>query len=181
MAIALAVQNILGDMFSSFSIYFDRPFEVGDFIIVGDHMGVVKKIGLKTTRIQALQGEEIVISNAELTSTRIRNFKKMQKRRIVFTVGVTYDTPKEKLEKIPSIVATIMAKVENADLDRVHFKEFADSSLNYEIVFYALTGDFGKYMDSRQAINLGLIEAFGKEGIEFAFPTQTVHLAKDSS
>ena len=178
-AIALAVQNILGDMFSSFSIYFDQPFRVGDFIVVGDHMGTVKKIGLKTTRIEALQGEEIVISNAELTSSRVRNFKQMQKRRIPFVVGVTYDTPKNKLEKIPAIVKSIIDPVENAELDRVHLKEFGDSIINFEIVFYALTGDYAEYMNTRQEINLGLVGEFEKEGIEFAFPTQTLHVVKD--
>lgn len=177
-AVALALQNVLSDMFSSFSIYFDRPFKVGDFIIVGDHMGTVKKIGLKTTRIQSLQGEEIIISNNELTSTRVRNFKQMQKRRVPFTIGVTYDTPKAKLEKIPEIVEKIMARVDNAKLDRAHFKEFGESSLNYEIVYYVLTGDYAKYMDTRQEINLALVEAFEKEGIEFAFPTRTIHLVK---
>ena len=178
-AIALAVQNILGDMFSSFSIYFDQPFRVGDFIVVGDHMGTVKKIGLKTTRIEALQGEEIVISNAELTSSRVRNFKQMQKRRIPFVVGVTYDTSKEKLAKIPEIVKSVIVSIENAELDRVHLKEFGDFSINFEIVFYALTGDYIEYMDARQEINLGLVGEFEKEGIEFAFPTQTVHVVKE--
>ncbi len=179
-AVALAVQNVLGDMFSSFSIYFDQPFKVGDFIIVGDHMGTVKKIGLKTTRIQALQGEEIVISNNELTSSRVRNFKKMQKRRIVFHFGVTYDTPAATLRKIPEFVSDILNSVENADLDRVHFKEFADSHLTFEVVYFVMTGNYNEYMDIQQEINLGLVERFEKEGIEFAFPTRTVHLVKSS-
>jgi len=177
-AIALAMQNILGDLFSSFSIYFDRPFEVGDFIVVGDHKGTVKKIGMKTTRIQALQGEEIVISNAELTSTRIRNYKKMQKRRIVFGFGVTYDTPSEKLKKIPDIVKNCVDPLEHAEHKRAHFKDFGDSSLNYEVVYQVLTNDYAEYMDTQQAINLAILEAFEKEKIEMAFPTRTVHLVK---
>ena len=179
-AIALAVQNVLSDMFSSFSIYFDKPFKVGDFIIVGEHMGVVKQIGLKTTRIQALQGEEIVISNNELTSTRVRNFKKMQKRRIAFHFGVTYDTPSEKLKKIPQIVKRIMDALENAEFNRAHFKAFGDFSLNFEAVYYVLTGDYNAYMDIQQAINVALVEEFEKEKIDFAFPTRTIHLVKES-
>lgn len=177
-AVALALQNVLGDIFSSFSIYFDRPFKVGDFIIVGSDMGTVKKIGLKSTRIQTLQGEELVISNKELTTTRIQNFKKMEKRRVEFNIGVTYDTPVEKLKKIPGIVAEAIESVELTDLDRVHFKEFGDFSLNYNIVYYTDTPDYSKYMDTRQEINLKLKERFEKEKIEFAFPTQTIYVSK---
>lgn len=177
-AVALAVQNILGDMFSSFSIYFDRPFEVGDFIIVGDHMGTVKKIGLKTTRIQALQGEEIVISNTELTSTRIRNFKKMQKRRIVFGIGVTYDTSADKLKRIPEIIQGVIDPIKKAEFNRAHFKSFGDSTLDIEIVYYVLTGDYIEYMDTQQEINIAIVEVFGKENIKMAFPTRTIHMVQ---
>jgi small-conductance mechanosensitive channel len=177
-ALALAVQNILGDIFNSFSIYLDRPFQVGDFIVVGQHMGTVKKIGLKSTRLEALQGEEIVISNSELTSARIQNFKHMQKRRIAFPFGVTYDTPHAKIAAIPGMVREIVEGVGNTQFDRAHFKSFADSSLDFEVVYYLLSSDYNTYMDTQQAINLGLIERFAKEGIEFAFPTRTVHLVK---
>lgn len=175
-AIALAVQNILSDLFSSLSIYIDQPFKLGDFIIVGDHMGTVKHIGLKTTRLRALQGEEIVISNSELTSARVQNFKRMQKRRILFSFGVTYDTAIEKLRKIPEIVKSAIDPLEKAEHDRTHFKEFADSSLNFEVVYYVLTGDYTEYMDIQQAINLKIMDEFAKERIEMAFPTRTVHL-----
>ena len=177
-AIALAVQSILSDLFNSLSIYVDKPFTVGDFIIVGDHMGTVQKIGLKTTRIQALQGEEIVISNSELTSSRVRNFKQMQKRRIVFAFGVTYDTSTEKVKKIPEMVKNAIDPLEKAEYDRAHFKNFGDSSLDFEVVYYVLTGDYTEYMDIQQSINLRIMEEFEKEGIEMAFPTRTVHLVK---
>ncbi|RLF38896.1 MAG: mechanosensitive ion channel family protein [Thermoplasmata archaeon] len=182
-AIALAVQNILGDIFSAFSIYFDRPFEIGDFIVIGEYMGTVKRIGIKSTRIQLLQGEELVISNRELTTAKIRNFKRMEKRRVVFTIGVTYDTPLEKLKKIPEIIREIInpEKLPDVDrLDRVHFKEFGPYSLNFEIVYYLKTRDYMKYMDTQQAINFAIKEAFEKEGIEMAFPTQTIYLSKSS-
>ncbi len=177
-AVALALQNILGDLFASVSIYFDKPFKVGDFIIVGEHMGIIKKIGIKTTRLESLWGEEIIISNTELTSTRIKNYKKMERRRIHFTFGVTYQTKNEKLKKITEIVKKIFDKTELADLDRIHFKEFGNSSLNFEVAYYVNTGDYNKYMDVQQEVNLAIKESFEKEGIEFAYPTSTIFLSK---
>ncbi|HDZ60127.1 MAG TPA: mechanosensitive ion channel family protein, partial [Candidatus Pacearchaeota archaeon] len=168
-AIALALQTILGDLFSAFAIYLDKPFQEGDFIILGNDMGVVKHIGIKTTRIQTLQGQELVVSNSELTSSRINNYKRMQKRRIVFGFGIEYNTPVRKMEKIKSIVKKIIDKEKLAELDRVHFKEFGDFSLNYEVVYYLKTSDYNKYMDTQESINLSLKEAFEKEKIGFAF------------
>jgi len=177
-AIAFALQNILVDIFAAFSIYFDKPFQIGDFIIVGGDLGVVKKIGIKTTRIQTLQGEELVVSNRELTETRVHNYKKMEKRRIAFGFGVKYETPTEKLKGIPQIVRDIIAKVELADIDRVHFKKFGDFSLDFEVVYYLRSSDYNKYMDTQQEINLAIKEKFEKEGVEMAYPTQTLYLNK---
>jgi small-conductance mechanosensitive channel len=179
-AIAFALQNILGDIFSSFSIYFDKPFIEGDFIIVGGDMGTVKKIGIKSTRLQTLQGEELVISNKELTEARVHNYKRMSERRIVFSFGVAYETPLEKLKKIPQIVENIVSDVESARLDRAHFKEFGDFSLNYEVVYYVLVPDYNKYMDVQQEINIALKEKFKEEGIEFAYPTYTLNISRQS-
>jgi len=180
LAVALAVQNILSDLFSSVSIYLDKPFKPGDFIILdnGAYMGTVKRIGIKTTRVQTLQGEELVVSNHELTATKIQNFGKMQRRRIVFAVGVTYNTPAEKLEKIPEIIREIVEAQDKATLDRSHFKEFADSSLNFETVYFVELADYNEYMNTQQKINLALVKKFEEEKIEFAFPTQTVYLEK---
>jgi len=175
-AIALALQNILSDLFSSFAIYFDKPFVVGDFIIVGDKMGVVEKIGIKTTRIRALQGEEIVLSNKELTSAQLQNFKKMRERRVVFSFGVVYDTPLAKLKKIPGIIRKIVKAIEMTRFDRAHFYNFGDFSLNFEVVYYVKDSDYNKYMDIHQEINFNIKEAFEKENISMAFPTQTVQL-----
>lgn len=177
-AIALALQNVLGDVFSSFSIYLDRPFEIGDFILVGEDMGTVKKIGIKSTRLQTLKGPELVISNRELTNVRVSNYKKMKKRRISFTVGVVYATPTTKLKKIPSLVKGVIKKIKLAEADRVHFKEFGPYSLNFDIVYYMLDPAYDKYMDTQQDINLGIKQAFEKEGIKMAFPTQTLFLNK---
>ena len=180
-AIAFALQNVLSDVFSAFSIYFDKPFEIGDYIVVGEYSGTVKKIGMKSTRVQLLQGEELVLSNRELTSTSVRNFKKMKKRRISFSFGVTYATSTKKLKKIPEIVKEIInpEKLEFVDkIDRVHFTEFGDFSLNFDIVYYIKTKDYAKYRDTQQQINFAIREAFEKEGIEMAFPTQTIFLNK---
>ena len=180
-AIAFALQNVLSDFFSAFSIYFDKPFEIGDYIVVGEYSGTVKKIGMKSTRVQLLQGEELVLSNKELTSAAIRNFKKMKKRRINFSFGVTYNTPNEKLKKIPDIIKKIIdpEKLEYVEsLDRVHFSEFGDFALTFDIVYYLKTQDYTKYKDTQQEINFAIREHFEKEGIEMAFPTQTIYLEK---
>ncbi len=179
LAVAFAIQNILGDIFASFSIYFDKPFQIGDFIIVGDDMGTVVKIGIKSTRMTSLTGEELVISNKELTESRIHNYKKMKERRIVFGFGVLYETPNEKLRKIPEIVGNIMSKMDLARLDRVNFKDFGDSSLNYEVVYYLNSADYNDYMNIQEEMNLKIKEAFEKEGIGMAYPTQTVYLKKE--
>lgn len=180
-AIALAVQNILGDLLSSFAIYLDKPFRIGDFVVVGEKLGTVEKIGIKTTRIRALQGEEIVIPNQKLTSTEIQNFKRMKKRRIVFGFGVTYQTPVKKLKKIPSWIEKIITKQELASFDRVHFRDFGDSSLDFEVAYYVKTGDFRSYLDTQQSINLSILEAFEKEGVSMAYPTKTIHLSKNDN
>jgi small-conductance mechanosensitive channel len=177
-AIALAVQNTLSDVFSAFSIYFDKPFEIGDFVIIGDQAGTVTNIGIRSTRISLLQGEELVVSNKELTSAQVRNFKKLEKRRVVFGIGVVYSTPSEKLEKIPSLIKAVIDGQELAKFDRAHFIEFGDFSLKFEVVYYVQVSDYTKYMDTQQAINLGIKAAFEKEGIEMAFPTQTIFLQK---
>lgn len=177
-AIAFAIQGVLSDVFSSFSIHLDKPFQVGDFIIVGNDTGVVKKIGIKSTRIQALQGEELVVANKELTETRIHNYKKMKKRRIVFTFGVIYETPAEKIKKIPILIKDIIDKIDLTEIDRVHFKNFGDFSLNFEVVYYLNSSDYNQYMNIQQEINLLIKEQFEKEGIIFAYPTQTVFINK---
>jgi len=177
-AVALALQNVLGDIFSSVSIYFDKPFRVGDFVAVGDQMGTVKKIGIKTTRVEVPQGEELVIANSELTKSQVRNFGVMEKRRGLAHIGVAYNTPAEKLEKIPEMIRKIINNQDNTEADRIHFKSFADSSLIYEVVYYVNSGEYVQFMDIQQAINLAIIKKFEQEKIEIAFPTQTIYLKK---
>lgn len=174
--IGLAVQNIVGDLFSSFCIVFDKPFEVGDFIIVGDFMGMVQSIGIKTTRLTSLGGEQLVFSNSDLTGSRIRNYKRMTQRRIVFGFGVEYGTEEEKLKSIPAAVRAIIDDIEDTTCDRAHFKKFGDSSLNFEVVYYVLSADYTKYMDIQERINFEIFSKFHNEGINFAFPTQTLHV-----
>lgn len=180
-AIALAAQAILGDLFSYFVIFFDRPFEIGDFIIVGDKVGAVEYIGIKTTRVRALSGEQLVFSNKELTSSIIHNYKKMERRRVVFKLGVIYQTKAAQLAEIPGIVKNIIVEQESATFDRGHFASYGDFSLNFEFVYYVETPDYTKYMDIQQSINLKIYEEFEKRNIEFAYPTQTLFLDKDNS
>lgn len=180
-AIALAVQNILGDLFASFSIMLDRPFVLGDFVIIGDYQGTVEHIGLKTTRIRSLSGEQIIFSNSDLLSSRIRNYKRMYERRIVLTLGVTYQTPLEKLKAVPRIIREAVETQNDARFDRAHFKGYGDFSLNFEYVYYVKKPDYNTYMDVQQAINLAVYERFAAEGIEFAYPTQTLYVNRPDS
>jgi small-conductance mechanosensitive channel len=175
-AIALAVQNVLGDLFASLSILLDRPFVVGEFIVIDSLAGTVEHVGLKTTRIRSLSGEQIVMSNGDLLKSRIHNYKKLAERRIVFGFGVTYDTGYEKLTKIPAMVREIISGVEKIRFDRAHFKEYGDSSLNFEVVYIVLDPDYNIYMDVQQKINLEIYRRFAEQGIEFAFPTRTLYL-----
>jgi small-conductance mechanosensitive channel len=175
-AIAFALQSILGDAFSAFSIYFDRPFEIGDFITVGQYSGTVTHISMKSTRLQLLQGEELIISNRELTSGSIRNYKKMEKRRIELVIGINYKTPTEKMKKIPDLLKKALVQSTLVEVVGVYFKEFGSFSLNYLVIYYVNTGDYMRYMGIQDGINYAIKEGFEKEGIEIAYPTQTVIL-----
>ena len=177
-AIALAAQAVLKDLFSYFSILFDRPFEVGDFVIVGDLLGTIEHIGIKTTRIRSLGGEQLVFSNSDLTNSRVRNYKRMQQRRVVFKLGVVYNTSLKTLKEIPQIIEKAIKSIKDTVFDRAHFSSYGDFNLVFEVVYYVLSSDYNKYMDIQQEINFLIKEEFEKKKIEFAFPTQTIHLNK---
>tara|TARA_B100001971_G_C18258786_1_gene584685 strand:+ start:2480 stop:3577 length:1098 start_codon:yes stop_codon:yes gene_type:complete len=178
-AVALALQNILGDLFASLSIVLDKPFVIGDFIIVGNLMGVVEKIGLKTTRLRSLSGEQLIFSNTDLLSSRVRNYKRMQERRVPFEFGVIYQTTPDQLEAIPAMVKSIVESVEGLRFDRAHFKSFGASSYDFEVVYYINTPDFNAYMDAQQKINLALCRQFAEHGIDFAYPTRTIFINRE--
>lgn len=173
-AVALAVQNILGDLFASLSIIVDKPFVLGDFVVVDEFSGTIEHVGLKTTRMRSLSGEQLVFSNSDLLKARLRNYKRMNERRIAFAFGVIYQTRPELLKAIPGIVRQIVEQNDNARFDRCHFKTFGASSLDFEVVFWMKTPDYAAYMDVQQSINLALFEQFAEQGIEFAYPTQTL-------
>lgn len=177
-AVALAAQALLKDLFSYFAIMLDRPFELGDFIVIDDYLGTVEHIGIKTTRIRSLGGEQVIFSNTDLTDSRLRNYKRMEKRRVVFTFGVTYETSARQLREIPVIVKGIINNIKDTVFERAHFFSFGDSSLIFEIVYYVVGSDYNKYMDIQQEVNLNIKEELGEKGIEFAYPTQTIFLAK---
>ena len=180
-AVALALQNVLGDLFASLSIILDKPFAVGHFIVVDDLAGTVEHVGIKSTRIRSLSGEEIVLSNGDLLKCRIHNYRKLYERRVLFSFGVTYNTPYEKLTRIPPAVREIVERLSKTRFDRAHFKEYGDSSLNFEVVYYVLDPDYNVYMDIQQGINLGLFQRFAQERIEFAFPTRTLYMADSNN
>lgn len=175
-ALAFAAQAILVDLFCSFTIFFDKPFEIGDFIIVGDQMGTVEYIGMKTTRLRALSGEQLILANSDLTKSRIKNYKTMAERRVLFKLGVAYDTALAKLKEIPAVIKNIISNVPQTRFGRAHFCAYGAYSLDYEIVYYVLSSDFDIYMDINQEINFQIKAEFEQRGIEFAFPTQTLQL-----
>jgi len=179
-AVALAIQNILGDLFASLSIVMDKPFVIGDVIAISDFVGTVEKIGLKTTRLRSISGEQLVFSNMDLLTSRIRNYKSMQTRRIVFSLGVLYETPPDKVEQIPAIIREAIESQDQVGFDRAHFKSLDASALTFEVVYNMQTPDYGVYMDTQQAINLALLRRFAAEGIEFAYPTQTLFVKRDA-
>jgi small-conductance mechanosensitive channel len=180
-AIALAVQNILGDLFASLTIVLDKPFVVGDFLIIDNYMGNVERVGLKTTRIKSLSGEQLVFPNSDLLKSRIKNYRKMEERRVLFTFGVLYQTSSDQLKEIPQIVKTIVEAQDKTRFDRAHFKNYGESSLDFEVVYYVSGNDYGLYMDIQQQINLEIFQAFEKKGINFAYPTRTVYMHQEVS
>lgn len=180
-AAGLALQDVLKDSFAALSIVLDKPFAIGDFVVVDDLAGSVEHIGIKTTRVRSLSGEQLVFGNGDLLSSRIRNFKRLVERRALFQFGVLYDTPPDQLERIPEMVREIVEGQARTRFDRAHFKSFGDSSLDFEVVYYVLDTEFSTFMDLQQAINLALVRRFAEEGIEFAFPTRTLHLEAGES
>ena len=173
-AVALAAQALLGDLFSYFVIFFDRPFEIGDFIVFEGFSGSVEKIGIKTTKLRALSGEQLIVANSKLTNTFLRNYKRMEKRRIAFNINVTYQTTSKQLKMIPQLVKDIITGFELTEYDRGNFQQLGESSLVFEFVYYVLTSDYNVYMDIQEKINLAVYEKFQKLGIDFAYPTRSI-------
>jgi small-conductance mechanosensitive channel len=176
-AVALAVQNVLGDLFASLSITLDRPFVIGDFLAVGDFLGSVEYIGIKSTRLRSLSGEQIIMSNSDLLSSRVRNYGRMSERRVVFSTRITYETPIELIERVPAVIRKIIEAQQRTRFDRSHFASHAPASLDFETVYYVLSADFNVYMDIQQAINLRLHRELAQLGVAFAYPTQKLLIA----
>ena len=176
-AIALAAQNILGDLFNYLVIFFDQPFEIGDFIILDDKMGTVEYIGIKTTRLKSLSGEQLILANSDLTKSRVHNFKRMQRRRIQFEIGIVYQSTIEQIKAVPGIIKEVIESIDGLTLDRTHFKSYGDFSLIFQTVYFVESADYNVYMDKQQMINLKIFEEFEKRKIEFAYPTQSIFLS----
>lgn len=179
-AIAFAAQAILKDLFNYFTIFFDRPFEIGDYIEVGDSSGSVEHIGIKTTRLRALSGEQLIIANTDLTDSRVSNYKRMEQRRVTFTVGVAYETPIDKLKMLPALFKAAIGHFEDVTFDRAHFAKYGEFDLQFSIVYYVLHTNFVRYMDIQQEINLRIMESFRQEGISFAYPVRRVLMENEA-
>jgi small-conductance mechanosensitive channel len=175
-AVALAVQSILGDLFASLSIVLDKPFVVGDFIVVDGLRGTVERVGIKTTRVRSLDGELLVFSNADLLKSRIRNFKRMLERRVEFTIALTYETPPDKLRRVPQWLREAVKTQQRTRFDRAHFKQFGESAMVFEVVYYVLDSDYNVYMDVHQAISFAIGERLARERVDFAYPTRTLRV-----
>lgn len=173
-AVALALQNVLGDLFASITILLDKPFVVGDAIQVGEFVGSIERIGVKTTRLRSVNGEEIVMGNNDLVSSRTRNFKRLTERRVTALLAVEYDTPPDAVARIPAMLREIVTSTPGTRFDRAHFKSFGDSALQFEMVYFSQSAEYAAMMDVQQAVNLAILKRFAQEGIAFAYPTQTV-------
>jgi small-conductance mechanosensitive channel len=171
-AVAFALQSILKDLFASLAIVLDKPFVVGDFIIFGDQLGSVERIGLKTTRVRSLWGEQITVSNDDLLNARVRNYKRMAERRVSFNVRVVYETPLEALEELPRFIRATIDAIDLARFDRSHVAAFEDDGYRIETVYYVLSPDYNVYMDIQQRINLAIVRHFNEKGIAFAYPAR---------
>lgn len=173
-AIALAVQTLLSDIFASLSIGIDKPFEIGDFVVFGEVAGTIEHIGLKTTRIRSLSGEQVVCANADLLKQILHNYKRMNTRRIVFKFGISYRTPSAKVREVSALVRRIIEGLEDVKFDRAHFLSFDESQLTFEVVYIMQTSDYNKYMDVQQEINLALIDGLKELEVDFAHPTRRI-------
>ena len=180
-AVALAVQNILGDLLAALAIIFDKPFDLGDFIAVDQLVGSVEHIGLKTTRLRSLIGEHVVIGNGDLLKSRLHNYRRMYQRRVVLALDVTYDTPPDLLESLPGVMRGIVESQSPVKFDRSHVAAFTDSTIRIETVYLVLDPDYNRHMDIQQAVLLGALRAFAARGVEFAYPTRTLLIAAPSS
>ncbi|MDD5265421.1 MAG: mechanosensitive ion channel family protein [Candidatus Bipolaricaulis sp.] len=181
LAVALGVQSIFKDAFASLSILVDKPFVIGDFIAVGELSGTVERVGLKTTRVRSLSGEQIVFSNGDLLDSRVRNYKAMTERRIAFSFGLEYGTPTAEVEGVPALVRTEIERIPGVRFDRCHLKSFADSALSFEVVYFVLTGNYLEYMDAQHLINLGILRALEERGLRLAYPTRTLYVRSGAS
>lgn len=178
-AVALAAQTFLGDLFNYFTILFDQPFKIGDTVQVGQHAGTVQSIGLKGTRLVSFSGEQIIVSNTDMTKNILKNYQIMNKRRQLMKLGIPYHTSPEKVRLLPDLLRDIISSIPNVEFSRAHFYEFGDSSLNYEVVYFVLSNNYSLFMDRVQQVNFKIIDEFARMGIEFAFPSQSIYLANN--
>jgi small-conductance mechanosensitive channel len=178
-AVALALQNVLGDLFASLSIALDKPFVVGDSLVIDAFIGKVEHIGIKTTRLRSESGEQIILSNADILKSRVRNFGRVGELRALATIRVAYATPIEKLKSIPRLLESIVREQANARFERCHLKTLGDSALHFELSYYVTQPSQNPLLDLQQTVNFRIIDEFRRLGVEFDYPTQRVILAPD--
>ena len=179
--VGLALKEPAQELFAYLMILLDKPFTVGQFISVGSTSATVEKIGVRSTHLRSLRGEVVVMNNSALTNSTVLNFADMHTRRMIYSLGVTYSTSVDQMKAIPAWVEQIIDAVPNASFNRCHFTEFGDSSLNLELVYYIDTRDYTTALNAQQAVNLGIMERFAREGVDFAFPSRTLYLDSDST
>ena len=177
-AVALALQSILADLFASVSIMLDKPFQVGDLLVVGDAWGYVENIGVRTTRIRSLGGEQLIYANNELLRMKISNYQRLHERRAVFTIGVTYQTPAALLETIPELLEQIVTASDDTRFDRSHFKSFGDSALIFEVAYYVTAAEYVTFMNVQQRINFAIVREFESRAISIAYPTRSLFVTQ---
>lgn len=177
-AVALAAQEVLKDLFASLAIALDKPFLIGDGITVADFSGTVEHIGIKTTRLRSTTGEEVIFSNSDILNSRIRNYQRLRERRSVFQLRVSYDTPVEKVAAIPSLLSTIVAAQRSVTLERAHLVSLGESAMLFEVSLLFHTPSFIEFVDAQQEINLAVLRRFRDEGIRIGLPAEVVHLRR---
>lgn len=173
-AVALALQNVLGDLFASLSIALDKPFVVGDSLTIDTYVGKVEHIGIKTTRLRSESGEQIILSNADILKSRVRNNGRAPEMRILIGLRVVYGTPLDKVKALPKVLEGIVREQETARFERCHLKTLGDSSLNYELSYFVRQPSVNPLLDLQQTVNFRILEECRRLGIEFAYPTQLV-------
>src|ERR1700723_1264818 len=177
-AVALALQNVLGDLFASLSIALDKPFVIGDNLTIDTFIGKVEHIGIKTTRLRSVSGEQIILSNADILKSRVRNFGRLSQQRILATIRLDFDTPTDKLKALPQVLENVVREHPQARFERCHLIPLGESSFQFELSYFVQQPAANPMLDLQQAVNFRIIDELRRLGVEFAYPAQLVFLER---